>query len=599
MSNAHVFEFRSHGKPVRMHLSRAGDHLQRLIRERGRFYELGMLEDVCARLPEAACVVDVGANIGNHTVYFAHIVGASTIAIEPNPAALEILRRNIALNDLGERVELHAVAMGESDGQGAVRDDDPGNLGRARIEVGGSGLGVPVRRLDDIVGARHVDLIKIDVEGMEPMVLRGAKATLARCRPLLLVEAATAEQLAPIEAELRPLGYVKRHVYNDTPTYLFEHDNAATRTLEQVDAALLARLPATTEVVAGLATVAGNEQALRAAVMSLLPQVDRLHVWLNHHESVPAFLQRHAKIRTHLDPDGRRYGDAGKFWGVAQSPDAVYLSCDDDIVYPPDYAKRMVEALARIRGRGAVGVHGALVLQPSRGYYVDGARTVFHFEQALLRERRAHVLGTATCAIHTAVLPLTLDDFERPNMADIWLARRLQREGLPALVVSRPAKWLQAVEVQRPTIYEQSSRGAGDAYDSARPQDEILAGMWPLSLLGAREAAPCPVLLFSTEAADGVDELIAAFAARHRDAVAIVLDKSAGDAVRERAHQAALGCEIHVLRPDAGAALRAAYRSLVERAAGRSLSCGALRHVRGAMQGFEDLGAAAWKNLLA
>lgn len=165
-------------------------------------------------------------------------------------------------------------------------------------------------------------LIKIDVEGMEVDVLRGAIGTIERCSPKLLVEAATAQALQDVEAVLRPLGYRKIKVYNETPTYLFEAkfaDAYPEKRIQAIDPMHVAALPPTEEIVAGMATVAGNEVALRATVMSLLPQVDRLYVYLNGFTEAPRFIAEHPKIRHFIDTDGSRYGDAGKFWGWSRS----------------------------------------------------------------------------------------------------------------------------------------------------------------------------------------------------------------------------------------------------------------------------------------
>jgi hypothetical protein len=414
----------------------------------------------------------------------------------------------------------------------------------------------------------------------------------------VLAEAATAAQLSAVEAELRPLGYRKRKVYNHTPTYLFEHDSGAARVLDRMDPRVLAKLPPTKHIVAGMATVAGNEVALRATVMSLLPQVDRLYVYLNHFREVPEFLRRCSKVTCFIDTDGRRYGDAGKFWGLEQSPDSVYLTCDDDLIYPPNFAQRMIEELAESEGRAAVGVHGSLILQPCTGYYRDGSRAVIHFEHPLMRRRRVHVVATNACAFHSSVVKMTMGHFKAANMGDIWLAQYLQEQGLPAYVVPRPRRWLVPIEVNRPTIYEQSRAGSGSAFDSSRRQDEVLSAMYPVSLLDAKDVTAPPILVFSAERAEGVNETIATFAARHRDAIAVVVDRSPDGSVRSRALDAALGCEVHVLRADDEPSRRSAYRQLFERDAKRGVQCGVLRHPRGAAHEFEHLDATQWKTLL-
>ena len=100
MRNVPPFEFVQQNRHIRMCLPDAQDHIQQQIRRHARFYEQPMLDEVAPRLPENALVVDVGANIGNHTVYFTKLLGLKVIAVEPNPPAIRLLQQNINLNEI-------------------------------------------------------------------------------------------------------------------------------------------------------------------------------------------------------------------------------------------------------------------------------------------------------------------------------------------------------------------------------------------------------------------------------------------------------------------------------------------------------------------
>ncbi|WP_298234194.1 FkbM family methyltransferase [uncultured Azohydromonas sp.] len=599
MTAGHITEFTAYNTAIRMHLPSAADHIQSLIRTRQAFYECAMLEDVGPRLPESALVLDVGANIGNHTVFFAKVLGLKTVAVEPNPAALQLLRSNIALNGLEDRVELHPIALGATSGIGRVLDDDPLNMGRARVAVStDAGLaGVPIRSLDEVVGERRVHLIKIDVEGMEIEVLRGARRTLAASRPMLLAEAATVENLQALDAELRPYGYRRVRCYNDTPTYLFVHggsvfDNA----VDALPAEVRQALPPTRQIVAGMATVPGSEVALRAAVSSLLPQVDRLYLYLNGYQAVPAFVRHNPKITAQLDPDGRRWGDAGKFWGLAQCSDAIYLSCDDDILYPADYVQRLVAELAQDGGRSVVGVHGVLMLQPFDGYYLPGARSVLHFEQRLMRRRRVHLLATNSLAFHTATVSIRIEDFERPNMADLWLARYLHRKDIAAVAVSRPTKWLCSLPVQRQTIYEASSSRSGTAFDTSAAQNEVARSLVPFTVRGGT-AASAPLYIVEVHDGRDLDELLQALARAALDPRIVVVDATAQGRLRTQVLRPDLQCELHWLPARGDPAQRLLYRQLAadHHTAVRCMSL----ELHDGVSRLRDLGPHAWRQLLA
>ncbi len=122
--------------------------------------------------------VDVGANIGSYTVLASRVIGCRTVAFEPDPAAAAALERNIRLNKIAERVELRISAVGEQDGEA------PFSIGldtqnHVLTSADATGRSVPMQTLDRALGGRIPILVKIDVEGYETEVLRGARAVLA------------------------------------------------------------------------------------------------------------------------------------------------------------------------------------------------------------------------------------------------------------------------------------------------------------------------------------------------------------------------------------------------------------------------------------
>ncbi len=148
-------------------------------------------ESVMARhLGPGMTSIDVGANVGYHALRMARQVGLSgrVVAIEPAPGAVARLRRNLALNDL-TNVAIVVAALGDHDVQSVelqVQSSYPlsGRGGPERVLT-------RVARLDSLVLERQlerVDFIKIDVDGQEARVLRGARGTLRRFRPPVLFE---------------------------------------------------------------------------------------------------------------------------------------------------------------------------------------------------------------------------------------------------------------------------------------------------------------------------------------------------------------------------------------------------------------------------
>jgi FkbM family methyltransferase len=158
-------------------------------------------------------VLDLGANIGVHSLAFAQIVGPTgrVISVEPQHYCFQLLSANVTLNQLAQVHALRA-AVGETRGACAVPRIDPThrhNAGATTVSTTTQTQGqdvVPMITVDSLALAR-CDLIKIDTEGFEDRVLMGAQATLQAHRPVLYAEVHDREKLQRAIAILKPLGY--------------------------------------------------------------------------------------------------------------------------------------------------------------------------------------------------------------------------------------------------------------------------------------------------------------------------------------------------------------------------------------------------------
>lgn len=139
-------------------------------------------------LSPSSLFVDVGANVGFYTVLAGGAVGASCLSLEPVPATFDQLRKNVRLNEIEESVDLRNVGIGAE--SGTLRfTDGAGANNQVVTEAEQTGIEVPVASLDTLLdGEREgVIVIKIDVDGWEAEVLRGAKQMLSRSGPLALI----------------------------------------------------------------------------------------------------------------------------------------------------------------------------------------------------------------------------------------------------------------------------------------------------------------------------------------------------------------------------------------------------------------------------
>jgi FkbM family methyltransferase len=200
------------------------------MRRTGTFYEIDVLEAIKGRLEETGRVgaaVDAGAFIGTHSIFFAAVCGLDPVlAFEPHPHSQSLLVENVNRNGLIDHVLPIQQALAARNGYGALIEAAQ-NKGKSSIAhlAESNGERVEVSTLDSQLAeraVRRVALIKIDVEGGELEVLKGAQQTLATHRPLLCIEAHTYAHLRDALLLLSRLGYVPIDCLGWSPTYILD-----------------------------------------------------------------------------------------------------------------------------------------------------------------------------------------------------------------------------------------------------------------------------------------------------------------------------------------------------------------------------------------
>lgn len=144
---------------------------------------------------DSAVLLDVGANVGTHTLAIAGFVD-SVHSFEPYPKALKRLNKHVQLND-ASNVQIHEFGLSTENTSREYYENVKGNFGAGSFECEHGNVSsepsfkLPLRIGDQFLeemGLKQVDVIKVDVEGHESLVLGGLQQTLKNCRPAVFFE---------------------------------------------------------------------------------------------------------------------------------------------------------------------------------------------------------------------------------------------------------------------------------------------------------------------------------------------------------------------------------------------------------------------------
>ena len=198
---------------------RQTDYIQKIIDDTGKPYEVEMLEDMLQRTKENDLILDIGTNIGNHTICLA-ANGRKVCGFEANPKMFELAQVNVALNQLQNRVQIHCCGISDKEERANFAAEIPTNFGAMRLQQTQDG-GIVCHSLDSFNFSEPIKMIKIDVEGMEDKVLRGAQNLIEKNRPILYLEAQRFEEFKRIDEIMTKMDYVHCKVFGLALSHLY------------------------------------------------------------------------------------------------------------------------------------------------------------------------------------------------------------------------------------------------------------------------------------------------------------------------------------------------------------------------------------------
>jgi len=227
-----------------------------------------------------------------------------------------------------------------------------------------------------------------------------------------------------------------------------------------------------------MASIPARRKTLKEAVESLLPQVDRVNVYLNEYRDVPSFLN-HPKIRVARSQKHGNRGDAGKFFWSGRGR-GYHLTADDDIIYPKGYVTRLVNAIDHYGRRAVLSFHGTVLRPGAKVYYKDRV-TTFRCLDGVDGNHPVHVAGTGVMGYHSDALKVTPEDFKHPNMADVWMGLLCQKARVPCVVLQHKGGWLKSHWIPDTIFRKSADHLDGSFMDSSVQQNRAIQSVsWDL-----------------------------------------------------------------------------------------------------------------------
>ena len=197
------------------------------------------------------------------------------------------------------------------------------------------------------------------------------------------------------------------------------------------------RLP----VVGAMATMSSRTGTFPAALASVLPQVDRLYLFLDGFESIPAEIRAQEKCFAVVTREPGNLHASSRFLAPRLfGSDAVICLFDDDILYPEGYVQRIAAALDEFGGEALVGFHAFLYLPPHRSYVRD--RLMIGFPRSLTAPRRVHELGSGTLGFLSSRFSPDPTSWRYHDVDDLYVAAEANRSGLFKIALPRPQGWI-------------------------------------------------------------------------------------------------------------------------------------------------------------
>lgn len=238
--------------------------------------------------------------------------------------------------------------------------------------------------------------------------------------------------------------------------------------------------------VACMATIPPRHKELKLACQSLLPQVDRLFIYFNGFTQgqVPLWAKSISKITWACSNEFGDLGDVGKFFFCSDEMKGQYgiegtvFTCDDDIVYPSWFVQKIQHRLGLTsKSKRILTYHGAKMKPQCYDY--GRHKVTFHIAKTVKQQTRVNIGGTGCMGFDLSTFQPSLEMFEAPNMADIFVARWALLNDVEIYVLPHRRGDFQILHVEE-TIWSSTSTKDGSSMDRSEMTNSIISSLaWP------------------------------------------------------------------------------------------------------------------------
>ena len=197
-----------------------------------------------------------------------------------------------------------------------------------------------------------------------------------------------------------------------------------------------------------------RKESLLKTIDSIFDQSDIINISLNSYDDIPIELYD-KKIRIFITDNEK--GDAYKFINLEKS-NGYYFTIDDDIIYPNDYSKYLIEKVEEYNRESIISLHGrSFNTFPISSYYKSPGKRI-HCLHESLNDEVVQFGGTGVMCFHTDLLKVNLNYFELPNMADIWMGKFAFENNIKIVCVKHEKGFLKYQDEIIETIYSSNSK---------------------------------------------------------------------------------------------------------------------------------------------